>query len=741
MSESYGFLTDTLDTERPAKAQNEFIRDLFPEIAPKFSSIRDRTIDTYKDVLPKARESLDNVSSADEALSYLQRIDRELFQGKWGDTRTGRRVDFFYSDSPTECDEYCYIRDEIVTPALDKLVEVSGDLSAEGRLELLSKMESFIQQNYDYNAWSFDRVSALVPRMLDIGGVDALPSLLRVAEDLVGRDYMEDASGLSPAMLEFDVPDHTGFHTSLVESIGSYPWKNEDERSAAARHLTEHMSMGSQGNLRTYIAAYQNLGLESSIPYLLTNLNEENLLVRRMSAEILFRLELGERPVEEGELEILGKVFKLATEKGQQQVIESLQTARRLDSHGRWAVFDESGGAKGTFTIEAEDLAPQAQGKKIEKSIDLELGNLFREACIRRVDETPEDRLQREHVFGVYLEHFSEVIDGMYERTGVWLNSLELHEQAFFVHTYRQAVAEGRDTALENIVKKYGEEALKVFVTMEYGESGDAILEFLGSSDVNEHTKKSVLSGFYELSHRAGAWRNVFTSAEMVTGHRFSSEIYEAFIRKSSEYYRAAMMIERGEGGDVSMQELLNSLSTVVYSLKVMEGLYKENGDLRLEGKPQIQAECADAGCIELIEDARTTWILSDQKTGDRIVLSVRPQATVMVGNRPGGEARINFKISNNKKGLEARIGIDLSDYGEYIGQPGKPAVVSLDLGTGIPDREEGIYPSQRVGRVLSLVEGSEGGHNEASFSAKSAQYFKDISHSLTDYMESRFTQ
>ena len=97
------------------------------------------------------------------------------------------------------------------------------------------------------------------------------------------------------------------------------------------------------------------------------------------------------------------------------------------------------------------------------------------------------------------------------------------------------------------------------------------------------------------------------------------------------------------------------------------------------------------------------------------------------------------YKITNKTKGVETRIGVDLSDYGEYIGMPGKKPVVSLDLGTGVPDREVGMYPSKRVGRVLGLVAGSEGGHNEASFSPEAARHFEAIAHSFVSFMEKRF--
>ena len=65
--------------------------------------------------------------------------------------------------------------------------------------------------------------------------------------------------------------------------------------------------------------------------------------------------------------------------------------------------------------------------------------------------------------------------------------------------------------------------------------------------------------------------------------------------------------------------------------------------------------------------------------------------------------------------------------------------MVSLDLGTGLPNNESGMYPSQRVGRVLQLVEGSEGGHNEASFSPEAVENLESIAKKFVNFMERKF--
>jgi len=67
----------------------------------------------------------------------------------------------------------------------------------------------------------------------------------------------------------------------------------------------------------------------------------------------------------------------------------------------------------------------------------------------------------------------------------------------------------------------------------------------------------------------------------------------------------------------------------------------------------------------------------------------------------------------------------------------GDTPLVSLDLGVLDPRFAEVDYSTEAVGRVLSLVEGSEGGHNEDSFNRDPdvAKHFEDIANSFIEYI------
>ncbi len=692
---------------------------------------------------------------------YVQMLDRALdfFHGK---------LEIVYSESPLETGEYLYLMHQVYVPAVESMERSLEGASEEELHEAFQGLEEFVMTVFDdcdYHAPLFLEMSRT---MLDLDETEALPLIERGYAHIVkrtserhagfvesfgkrgkveswdGPEYEEGDEGvwnerLDPLVMAYDLLDEdNGFHYKVVELAGEHEWENPQ---VASQFLSRYLAGESSGCLRAYIKAFENIGVDAAVPALLKNLQSEDTYTRRFSAEVLFGLELGERGVSEGEVEIFGKMFRLVQDKGQRHIVESLTSARRLDSHGRWAAFGSTGEVQGTFAVAEDTLRLRGTDNNVATEIllDVNLQKLFKEACLARVDETPEERAFREGVFKDYLVHFGEVIDGLYDRTGVWLNSLELHEQAFFVHVYKRAVEEGRADNLEAMVHTYGEEALKVYVTMEYGESGEAITRFLSSEEVSEYTKREVLRAFYSISGRAQEWRRVFERAEVRLDHQFSAEVHEAFIRKASEYFRAAMLIERGEGGDVTTGDLLESLNSIGHSLKILRGLYSKDSALILEGNPQVQAECADPECTKLLEEACVTWILRDKLDDSRVVVSVRPEATVAVGDRLGGEARINFRVTNKAEGLETRLGLDISDYGDVVEDLGRPAVVSLDLGTGRPDREAGVWPSERVGRVLGIVEGSEGGHNEASFSPESAEHFTSLANEFTNYMENRY--
>lgn len=721
-------LTETgLQSETPVDDERSYL-------VPKWRGSSVEKI--YSEVLPQVAQSLSEASSTDEIFDHLQRVD-ELFMGSWeGEKVVEQSIN--YDDSPSESGAYRHLIDKAFLPVLSKLEGIGLNSNSPDRSAIVSRLEEYVQEHYEFHPWDFHRASELASSMLQIDGTGAFPSIRRVSEyitDTGNNPYFQelveeyDEQHYSPAYLEFDDPEYRRFHFVVVEAIADHSWSG-DERPVAARFLTEYLSVNSEGNLRAYVAAFEDLGIDNAAPYLLRNLKSDDVLTRRMSAEILFRLELGKVGVTEKGVEYLGKLYNLGKYNDPDFFV------RRLNNLGLMAVLAKDGGnVGGVFPLDlyAEEGVIQVEVRQL----------MSQELFLPKADETPAQREQREEYLKLFLENYESIFnDEFFEDTGVRLNSLELHEQGWFLLNYLrlsdQENAEGLEQ-LRDFVTEYGEYGLKSFLALEYGGSGQEILEFAEAPELSKEEKLAVFKNFYAIANEALNWREVFGQVEAGAGYEFAPQVHEAFVRKNAEFFRAAQTIARGEGGDVTVGELLKNMNTVAFSLRALKGIYEDNSALRLEQKPQTQDEYDKDG--NLVESASSSFILVDKGKRVRIVVSIRTQPTVRQGNTAGGEARINFSVTDLKTKERARIGFDLSDYGDFIGEADKPSAVSLDLGVGQPDREAGIWPSQRVGRVLELAGGSEGGHNELSFKPEVAEHFPKVAKRFKGYIESRFVE
>lgn len=725
--------------------------------------------------MSKIRELMDmakNVSFIESA-NYFEEAMASIYEGlngqfDWGGTKKSYQ-EMHYDDYPSESTEYKFITNEILLPVLFQFegsVETEQDFEA--AMTMLSKYIDFSGDGE--NAIEFAR------SMAQIGGVDSIEPFLEKCKILYKESEQEFKDDLSAHISEVelsiengtfeDVTEQWGFPQSIegAESLIRYlkeqmtaktpltelemEWNDSvpfvdayvlaiskaattpEEKRKTLEFISQLMKFQQAGTLSVYKRAVEIVGIEESIPMLLNNLKSEDLGISRMSAEILFRLELGRIGVTEKGVEYLGKLYDLGTYNDPDFFV------RRLNNSGLMAVLAEDGGnIEGVFPL---DL--YAEGDLIHAEVRQLMSQ---ELFLPRADETPQQRQQREHYLQLFLENYESIFnDDFFEGTGVRLNSLDLHEQGWFLLNYLE-LSELEDTEglvrLKGFVSEYGEYGLKSFLALEYGGSGRDILDFAEGEGLSKEEKLAIFRNFYGIANEALNWREIFGRVEDGVGYEFAPQVHEAFIRKNAEFFKAAQIIAKGDGGDVTIGELLRNMDTVAFSLRALKGIYIEDSSLKLEQKPQNQDEFDKDGNI--LEAASSSFILVDEGIGARVVVFIRPQATVRRGNVSGGEARINFSVSNLLTSENARIGFDLSDYGEFIGEADKPPVVSLDMGVGKPDREAGIWPSQRVGRVLELVEGSEGGHNELSFRPEVAGHFPEVAARFKGYIENKFVK
>lgn len=682
---------------------------------------------------------------------------------------------------------HVHYMNELLIPTLQSMEQRFSNVSNESKHKAMTALMDFAKEKFNTNHSAFDTHRyEIAVSMIKIGGAEALPYVQGIFDDLlknivdsdnrfiskvqqelgVSKDTtiveafnpkteelgyypkeslpegviplgplgplssQSDEEYFTSSELEFGSHKHLLLHKEIVNFLGKFGQESDTNRDKVIKFLAEFMKYNSHGVLNDYVRVYEDLGIENSIPILLGNLKDENVLKRRMSAEILFRLEIGKVVASEKGVEYLGKLYDLGKYNDPDFFV------RRLNSSGLMAVLGEEGGnIEGVFPLNL-----YADGDVIQSEVRQLISQ---ELFLSRSDETAQQRKQREHYLQLFIENYESIFnDDIFEDTGVRLNSLDLHEQGWFLLNYIE-LSEQEDLKglekLRNFISEYGEYGLKSFLALEYGGSGQEILDFAEDTELTKEEKLSIFKNFYGIANEALTWRELFGNIETGLGYEFAPQVHEAFIRKNAEFFKAAQIIARGEGGQVTIGELLESMNTITFALKALKGIYEEESILRLEQKPNTNDEYDIYK--NLVESASSSFILLDDSIGARIVVTIRPQPTIRQGSNTGGEARINFSVTNLATNKRARIGFDLSDYGDSIGEAYKPAVVSLDMGVGKPDKEAGIWPSQRVGNVLELVEGSEGGHNELSFKPEVAEYFPEVAARFRSYVKNKFVE
>jgi hypothetical protein len=700
----------------------------------------------YAEILPAVAESLSKIDSSDALIEHLQKVDELISSGSWNGLKVKKKDEedeiygVYYNDSPLESVEYRILMNETYLPALAKLESLASSSDVQKRSETVEKLVEYVVNNYEYSSWYFNRASEVAVTMLNLDGTNAFSAIKRISERITDEksiSYVSDISEedglefnpndyLTPSYLEFDESDHREFHWAVVRAVADHPWK-EDEKKEAIKFLSDYISINSAGNLDIYVQAFEKLDAGEAVPYLLKNLKSDDVLTRRMSAEVLFRLELGKMGVTEKGVEYLGKLYDLGKYNNPDFFV------RRLDNSGLMAILGENdGGIKSVFPLDlyAEEDVIRADVRQL----------ISQELFLPMADETPQQRAERDEYLKLFLENYEGIFnDKFFGGTGLRLNSLNLHEQGWFLLYYLELSEKGDQKAIErlkNFVCEYGEYGLKSFLVLNYGGSGQDILDFSENESLTKKEKLAVFKNFYGIANEAMNWRHIFEKVEENVNYKFSIEAYESLIRKNSEFFKAAqIMAGERENFNGNISELLSAMNSVLESLRALQVFYNRNIGFKIT-RTSVHDEYGENG--ELINGVRHSWVFKSAE-GDRIDVTVRTKKTINSNGIMGGEPRINFKITNHRDNTVTRIGFDLSYYRKLVGESDVPSV-SLDLGVLNPKFDEVRYSTESIGRILSLVAGSEGGHNESSFKPDAYKYFENIANSFIDYIDRTFS-
>jgi hypothetical protein len=337
----------------------------------------------------------------------------------------------------------------------------------------------------------------------------------------------------------------------------------------------------------------------------------------------------------------------------------------------------------------------------------------------------------------LFLSHYGNLKDDLFEATGVRLNSVALHEQGWFALAYQQANNELKGR-LNGVIKEYGELGLKAFLAADYSGSAESVLSYLESETSTKEQKEQILRHFNRMTDGAYGWRNIFEKVDMGFEHKVAPEIHEVLIRKSCEYLLAAAMVDKGKGGGLTHEVLLRSMESVSWALEEIKGLGDFSSPLVLVEKPDVRTEYIDSEKKTESPGISMSWKLKNPNTGTIIHVTQRAKKTYgEVGKEEGGgQARIGLNVVNVERNLRTRISLDADD---RLGEPR----VTFDLGTGLskessPDDDK-KRPTVRVSEVLKNVPGSEGGHTTSSFGEESTEQFGEYSWALRRFMIERF--
>ena len=658
-------------------------------------------------------------------------------------------------------------------PILDQLAKEAREASGQTRSEIIEDLCGYVMQTSTEDP-AFNPVrQAVVGFCFDVGGIEGMDNALLIMEDMVdkaelagnrfGQIMREELGGdpgdeivfgmdlethsigyfraselsrnvvllgpptdeayFSKEELAYGQDEYWPVHEALLTGVRQLLEANEGiDKAHFAQFLCKAMEFRSQGFLGDYVDLFEQIGVDIALPALLANLTDPDVLKRRMAVEVLN--ELGSVEVEGSEMRYLGHSFEITVP--QELSTAVISHARRIDPKGALGFFDESGTLVG-ISSPINVYQPTVEIKAVWAD----------EIFLPKSDEDHEALDRRISLCKGFVTSYDELMEVTYRATGISLSVLSLYEQGLYFSYYANATVDEK-VRLQKYLSHYGELGLHVFLALDYGEKSDELFAFTNEHMFPGEQQQELFERLHRLETQVFALRPLLESFQGQDDYPFAAQLHEALVRKTAEYLRVALLVVRGEAKDVDMQDLFKSMETVTRGFEVLADLGSPVEAFGLVEKPQRQAETSQVNPGELITDARTTWILQHKDSSSRVVITVRPQSTERVGNRPGGEARVGAVVQFDD-GEALRVSIDVSDYGEEIGDVQKKPVVSLDLGTGPAQKVSGEYPSARIGRLLSALPGSEGGHTEGSFKPEAVDHFVQTARSVSEALSKRF--
>jgi len=264
---------------------------------------------------------------------------------------------------------------------------------------------------------------------------------------------------------------------------------------------------------------------------LLDLLKNNNKDIRSRAGKFLFSLEIGQIGISTDGVHYLEKVFDLGALNDPEFFV------KRLSANGDIGIFDKNKTLQKRFVIRTEDLVSKATIIH-PKVLEFTYETLF----YSKEGETEEERVERER----YLKEFKENYFGFYDeeffnKTGVRFNNLDLKEQGQFLIYYKRTDFITQEKLFE-FVKKYGENGLKTFLSLEQGgkEMGEKILKigenldeqkanllFIKYAEMVDKVRKVNVYIIEQLGKHSDAEELAITEQLLIRGKKLLDIIYE----------------------------------------------------------------------------------------------------------------------------------------------------------------------------------------------------------------------
>ncbi len=217
---------------------------------------------------------------------------------------------------------------------------------------------------------------------------------------------------------------------------------------------------------------------------------------KRVAGKVLQNLEYNRVGIEGGTVRYLNKEIDLVDEQDE-KFYESDGHVSRISSEGDIGIFNKDEELKKIFNIGIEDLS--SEEKHISKKVfNLSYDNLF----IKKEEESQKEREQKLKYLEEFKKNYYKIAGDKVFGGDIELNNLTLQQQGWLLVYFNEA-NEVEKERLRSFVNTYGEQGIKTFFSLEFGqENGEKILELGEKFQESPYIPDTIFNKYAEMVDR-----------------------------------------------------------------------------------------------------------------------------------------------------------------------------------------------------------------------------------------------